>query len=73
MAEGDAAAAMAEVDAILARDEKNLAALILKTDILAATNNAPALETAINRLKAVNPENPEGYFRMARFLRARGI
>lgn len=72
LAEGNAAAAMTEVDSVLKRDEKNLPALILKTDILAATNNMPALEAAINRLKTVAPENPEGYFRMGRFLRTKG-
>lgn len=71
MAEGDAAVAMAEVDAVLARDEKNMAALILKTDILAATNDAPALEAAINRIKAVSPDSPEGSFRLARYFRAK--
>lgn len=72
MAEGDAAAALAEVDAILTRDAKNVQALILKTDILAATNDAPALESAIGALKAAAPDNAEGYFRMGRYLRAKG-
>lgn len=72
MAEGDAKAAIAEVDAVLARDEKNLGALLLKTDILAATRDQSGLETAINRLKSVAPDNAEGFFRMGRFLRAKG-
>ena len=72
MAEGDTAAAIAEIDAILARDENNASALMLKTDILAATNDAARLDETINRLKTVAPDNPEGYFRMGRVLRAKG-
>lgn len=72
MAEGDAAAALAEVDSILAREPKNVPALILKTDVLAATNDQAALEAAIGELKAAAPDNAEGYFRMGRFLRAKG-
>ena len=72
MAEGNGAAALAEINTVLERDTQNVQALILKTDILAATNDAPALESAINDLKAAAPDNAEGYFRMGRFLRAKG-
>lgn len=72
MAEGNVEEAKSEVERILAKDDKNLAALLLKTDILAAANDAAGLEAAITRIKTVAPENPEGYFRMGRFLRSKG-
>lgn len=72
MAEGNEVAAMTEVDEVLARDEKNLAALLMKTGILATSNDVVNLEVAIKRLKTLLPENPEGYFRMGRLLRAKG-
>lgn len=70
--EGDAAAALAEVETVLARDARNVQALILKTDILAATNDIAVLEPAIAALQAAAPENVEGYFRMGRLLRTKG-
>lgn len=72
MAEGDAAAALVELDTVLAHNAKNIPALMLKTDILAATNDVSALEPTINALKAAAPDNAEGYFRMGRFLRTKG-
>ncbi|MFZ5619796.1 MAG: tetratricopeptide repeat protein [Pseudomonadota bacterium] len=72
LAEGDAAAALAEVDSVLARDAKNVQALVLKTDILAATKDVDALGSAISDLKAAAPDFAEGYFRMGRYLRAKG-
>lgn len=71
MAENNPASAIAEVDAVLARDEKNMQALVLKTDILVAINNESALVTVINQIKATAPDNPEGYFRMGRVLRGK--
>lgn len=70
MAENDSAKALAEIDAVLTRDAKSIPALILKTDILATTQDIENLETTIRRLKEVAPENAEGYFRMGRLLRA---
>ena len=71
MAEGDTAAALAEVDAVLQRDGANTQALILKTDILATTKDFAALEAAIKQLKEAAPKNPEGFFRMGRYLRSK--
>lgn len=72
MAEGNSAAALAEVETILARDKKHFAALLMKTDILAASKDVGDLGAALNRLKTVAPNNPEVYFRMGRFLRGKG-
>lgn len=72
MAEGNSAAAIKELDTVLARDEKNMPALILKTDILAATKDVAGLEAAIKQIKTMAPEDPEGYFRMGRYLRVKG-
>lgn len=72
MAEGNVEAAKAEVEAVLAKDDKNLAALMLKTDLLAAANDAAGLEAAIKHIQTVAPDNPDGYFRMGRFLRSKG-
>ena len=72
MAEGNSSAAMDEVDVVLGHDEKNKAALLMKTEILASTEDTVALQAAIKRLKALLPNDPEGPFRMGRFLQGKG-
>jgi tetratricopeptide (TPR) repeat protein len=60
------------VDTVLAKDPKHVAALLVKTDILAAAQDMEGLRATIEQLKAAAPDNPEGYFRMGRLLRNQG-
>lgn len=71
MAEENSEEALAEVESILAKDDKNIQAWMLKTDIYAKLND-PRLEAAIDSLKNAAPESPEGFFRKGRYLRAKG-
>lgn len=71
LAERNVKDALAEVETVLSRTPDNLNALTLKTDILIVTND-PGLDAAVQRIKAVAPDNPDGYFRAGRLLRTKG-
>lgn len=72
MSEGNMDGAMAELDVVLAKDDKNVQALVMKTEVLAVNKDIDGLKSVIKQLKLVAPNNPEGYFRMGRLLRAQG-
>ncbi len=61
-----------QIDSALKQDPANIPALIAQSDILAATNDEKGLTLAVDNLKVAAPDNPEGYFRAGRILRAKG-
>lgn len=64
--------ALAEVERVLDRDPVNIRALVVKSDVFAARGDAERLAVVIGQIKEAEPENAEGYFRMARLYKSQG-
>lgn len=67
--ENDLDGASREVDEALAKNPRHFGALLVKSDILAASKDVEGLKSVLKQLIEYYPDSPEGHFRMGRVYR----